>query len=126
MKRHHSQGGNGRGGSPNAQGSLPFQPFEIEEGTPTITFTTGDQSLTLAYHHFLEMRWEARGTRIAIGFSDYQITIEGTGLRRLWREIQLFNVREIEECQGASGELELAGGQCLVGSIAIRSAEEGV
>ena len=69
------------------------------------------------------MHWDARGTRIAIRFNDYQITIEGMGLRRLWREIQLFNVREIEECRGASSDLDAQGNQCQVRSIKVCSNE---
>ena len=109
--------------SANGNGARPFRPYEIEEGTPTITFTTAERSLALPYHHLQEMQLAERGTHLAIRFTDYQIQIDGSALRPLWRELQLFNVREVEASPGAAREIAPSNGATAIQRIAIARVE---
>ena len=79
----------------------------------------GSESLALPYHFLLRLQL-VKGAAIVITYEDMKVTIEGTSLHPLWKELQLFNVREIRASAGPGAQTLADSGEtasCTVTAI---------
>ena len=101
--------------------------FELEEGTPTLTFASAEMTLALPYHFLRTMRLEdgARNVVLAYDCDGMTVTVSGTNLRPLWRALQLYTVREIRaEAGDTASRLGEQSAACVVSAITIEQFEE--
>ena len=101
------------------------RPFDTTEGTPTLTFVTGSESLALPYHFLLRLQLVKGAAAIQLAYEDMNVTIEGNNLHSLWRELQLFNVREIRACEGSAAKALAGAGEAAPCSITAVRIERG-
>lgn len=90
--------------------------FEVEAGTPTISFRNGKVERMLPYHSFLHGHFENEA--IELTFQDFVVKIAGSELGLLWQPLQLQDVRcvrVLERSPQAAPESET----CVVTSIRI-------
>jgi len=93
-------------------------PYQVDDNTPTLTLVASDQTLALPYHLVRAMRLGS--DRIAIDYDDLEVTVRGTALERLWKELRAFRVREILiNGGGAAKAIGKSAGRALVESIQI-------
>lgn len=71
--------------------------YEKHDDTPTVTFVTSEESLTLPYHSLQWMRRDPNGGQLHLQIDAFRIILHGQRLHALWRELQLYRVRQIHE-----------------------------
>lgn len=79
-------------------------PYQIDDNSPTLTFVAGDQTLALPYHLVRAMHLGGDGRKIAIDFDEREVTVRGSSLDRLWKELRAFRVREVSINAGEAGK----------------------
>ena len=95
--------------------------FDSEEGSPTLTFVIADESLAIPYHTLHHMRFAKDARSIDFAFDEFEVTVEGTNLLPLWRELQGYNVREVRLARGlAERTLESEHADTIIRSISIK------
>jgi hypothetical protein len=100
-------------------------PYETTEATPTLTFVSNGEALALPYHFLQSIRLANRAASIVLTYDDLTVTMEGTNLHPLWRELQLYNVREIRASEGnAAKSVRSEAAECAVTAIRIESNED--
>ena len=96
----------------------PNEAYETTDAPQTVAFYATDTTIALPYHLLRSIHLEAREIRIE--FSDYVVTVGGTTLGKLWRELCAYRVKEITINRNAPGELSAkAANRCSVASIEI-------
>lgn len=68
-------------------------PYEIREGSPTVTFVTGEQQHMLPWHSF-QMGTYQNG-QIDLEFHEVQITIVGQGLDAVWQHVRTEDLAQL-------------------------------
>ncbi len=71
--------------------------YEKHDDTPTVTFVTSGVSLTLPYHSLQWMRRDPTSGALHLQIDVIRVIIHGHRLHALWRDLQLFRVRQIHE-----------------------------
>jgi len=71
--------------------------YEKHDDTPTVTFVTSRESLTLPYHSLQWMRRDSGNGTLLLQIDAIRIILHGERLHALWRELQLYRVRQIHE-----------------------------
>ncbi|MDC3255086.1 hypothetical protein OAV21_01650 [bacterium] len=71
--------------------------YEKHEETPTISFIGANENLTLPYIHLQWMRRDLNGGQIQLQIDAFRIILQGHRLHALWRDLQLYRVRQIHE-----------------------------
>ena len=76
-------------------------PFEITPGCPTLTYIIDKQEHAIPYHSFQQA--DLHGDTITVIFESGTLGIIGRNLKKLWRHLQMHDVRTVK-CQTAAGE----------------------
>ena len=71
--------------------------YEKHEETPTVSFVSANECLTLPYIHLQWMRRDPNGGQIHLQIDAFRIILHGERLHALWRDLQLYRVRQIHE-----------------------------
>ncbi len=71
--------------------------YEKHDDTPTVTFVTSGDSLTLPYHALQWIRRNPGDGSLRLQIDAFRINLHGERLSALWRDLQLFRVRVIRE-----------------------------
>ena len=71
--------------------------YEKHEETPTISFLSANECLTLPYIHLQWMRRDPKNGQIHLQIDAFRIILQGERLHALWRDLQLYRVRQIHE-----------------------------
>jgi hypothetical protein len=71
--------------------------YEKHEETPTVSFVSANKCLTLPYIHLQWMRRDAQNGQIHLQIDAFRIILQGERLHALWRDLQLYRVRQIHE-----------------------------
>ena len=74
--------------------------YEKHDETPTVTFVSADECLTLPYMHLQWMRRDPSGGQLHLQIDALRIILHGSRLHALWRDLQLYRVRQIHETDG--------------------------
>ncbi len=74
--------------------------YEKHDETPTVTFVSANECLTLPYVHLQWMRRDPNSGQIHLQLDVFRIILQGDRLHALWRDLQLFRVRQIHEADG--------------------------
>jgi len=101
------------------------EPYQTDDNTPTLTLVTGHESIAFPYHLVRSMQLGDSAKRIVIDLDDQTVTIAGSKLGKLWRELRAYRIKEIspnagEAAKAVSSKLERA----IVEDIAITLKEE--
>lgn len=98
--------------------------YEKHDDTPTVTFVASSECLTLPYHSLRWMGRDPSNGQVHLEIDAFRIILSGEGLHGLWRELQLFRVREIHEAQQRAEEAMSAPKRCVVRKITIAKSED--
>ena len=71
--------------------------YEKHEETPTVSFVSANECLTLPYMHLQWMRRDPSDGQIHLQIDGFRIILQGDRLHALWRDLQLYRVRQIHE-----------------------------
>ena len=94
------------------------QAYETSDAPQTVAFYATDSTIALPYHLLRSIHLSAH--QIRIEFNDYIVTVGGTALGKLWRELCAYRVKEIAINRSATGELSAkAANRCSVAKIEI-------
>lgn len=96
--------------------------YETHDETPTLTLVGTTDILTVPYIAFNTMRRDAKSGQLQLEIEGFRITLQGNHLRALWRDLQLYRVREIHE-QGNREEPSTTS-RTLIEKITIKSLGE--
>ena len=111
--------------SPRAKPNGKNASFDIDEGSPTLTFVTAGEALAIPYHTVHHMRFAKDARSICFAFDEFEVTLVGLHLLTLWRELQGYNVREVRLAQGtAQKALETENPNTVIRSISIKVLNE--
>ncbi|MEZ5325808.1 MAG: hypothetical protein R3F19_12190 [Verrucomicrobiales bacterium] len=111
--------------SPRAKPNKNNASFDIDEGSPTLTFVTADEALAIPYHTLHHMRIAKDARSICFAFDEFEVILVGLHLLTLWRELQGYNVREVRLAQGAAQKaLETENPDTVIRSILIKVLNE--
>jgi|GEM_PF-2777135 len=100
----------------------PTEAYQTDHDPPTLTFCTGETTLALPYHLLRSLH--LRETGIFLDYSGYEITVRGTALGKLWKELRAYRVKEIAVTRAAAEKLGGGSACCRVGEIAVEKNEE--
>lgn len=92
----------------------------------TLSFRSRDRILCKPYHHLRHADFIDSGkeNRIELVYDDFHVTMEGTGLTKLWEDLCLYRLREVRVSQPtATGEELAANKVCRVEAIEIRESD---
>jgi hypothetical protein len=100
----------------------PNANFDLEDGSPTLTFVTSEESLAIPYHTLRRMTFAKNARSIQFTFDEFEVTVEGALLLPLWKELQIYNVREMRLAQGAADQaVAVERDDTTIRSIAIKA-----
>ncbi len=85
-------------------------PFEMEEGTPTITMVIAGEEYLLPWHAFVSATF--KGDQIMIEFQESKFVIEGSNLSVLWQRLQTQEVKRLAVTKNSATA-------CRIESIAV-------
>jgi len=71
--------------------------YEKHDETPTVSFVSANECLTLPYIHLQWVRRDPNGGQIHLQIDVFRIILQGERLHALWRDLQLYRVRQIHE-----------------------------
>lgn len=98
--------------------------FQSDDDHPTITYVATDETLALPYHLVRLLRLGKAEKSILVEYDDYRITINGTNLTRLWRDLRAFRVKEVlTNCSKAAKAMGDQTERCIVERITIEQVE---
>jgi hypothetical protein len=78
--------------------------YEKHDETPTVTFVSATECLTLPYMHLQWMRRDPKNGQIHLQLDAFRIILQGERLHALWRDLQLYRVRQIHETDQRESE----------------------
>ncbi len=78
--------------------------YEKHDETPTVTFVSANECLTLPYMHLQWMRRDPNNGQIQLQIDAFRIILQGERLHALWRDLQLYRVRQIHESDDHESE----------------------
>ena len=100
--------------------------YETDDHPSTIAFNAKEETVAFPYHRGDEMRRGQGGRRIEIDCDDTRITIRGSHLDKMWRELCAFRVREVSVSILTVVEKEMAvkPARCQVDAIEIHRMDQ--
>ncbi len=100
------------------------EPYQTDENTPTLSLVTGSEDTAFPYHLVRSMQLDGEARRIAIDLDEYAITIKGSNLGKLWRELRAYRVKEVSTNTGeAARAVGSKANRVIVESITILTKE---
>ena len=80
------------------------EPYQVDDNTPTFTLVIGSEDIAFPYHLVRSMQLGREAKRIDVDLDEFAITIKGSKLGKLWRELRAYRIKEVETNAGEAAK----------------------